>query len=150
MRGGLIDIEFIVQYLQLKNATANPKILGTNTSDVLDKLINKKILNDEQFKVLNNTLKFWQTIQGVLRLTVQGYFKPVSEKKIPRALAQVLIGATGYSDLKALKSGIIDSAQDVFKIYKEIIGEPDKINKDRSSYWIYDLHIKLIQLSAIH
>ena len=120
--------------MQLKNATDNPKILGTNTSDVLDKLINKKILNDEQFKVLNNTLKFWQSIQGVLRLTVQGYFKPVSEKEIPTALAQVLIGATGYSDLKALKSGIIDSAQDVLKIYKEIIGEPDKINKDMSSY----------------
>ena len=35
--GGLIDIEFIAQYLQLVHAAATPDILDTSTARVLDK-----------------------------------------------------------------------------------------------------------------
>ena len=37
MAGGLIDIEFIAQYLQLVHADRIPDILDTSTARVLDK-----------------------------------------------------------------------------------------------------------------
>ncbi len=38
VRGGLIDIEFIAQYLQLRHAAEQPDILATPTLDALGRL----------------------------------------------------------------------------------------------------------------
>jgi glutamate-ammonia-ligase adenylyltransferase len=133
IRGGLIDIEFIVQYLQLKNAHDNPNILATNTSDALKRLAKEKILTNMQIGKLNDALKLWQTIQGILRLTVQGFFRPKPEQEVPKALAQVMIDATGCSDIRELESRIIVSAKDVYEIYKNLIGNPIKTSSNEAS-----------------
>jgi len=133
IRGGLIDIEFIVQYLQLKNAHDNPNILATNTSDALKILAKEKILTNMQIGKLNDALKLWQTIQGILRLPVQGFFRPKPEQEVPKALAQVMIDATGCSDIRELESRIIVSAKDVYEIYKNLIGNPIKTSSNEAS-----------------
>ena len=133
IRGGLIDIEFIVQYLQLKNAHDNPNILATNTSDALKRLAKEKILTNIQIGKLNDALKLWQTIQGILRLTVQGFFRPKPEQEVPKALAQVMIDATGCSDIRELESRIVVSAKDVYEIYKNLIGNPIKTSSNEAS-----------------
>ena len=48
--GGLIDIEFIAQYLQLVHAEALPDILDTSTSRVLDKAVRLGVLKPEMPK----------------------------------------------------------------------------------------------------
>ena len=50
--GGLIDIEFIAQYLQLVHAHAQPEILDTSTARVLDKAWALRLLPVEDAEVL--------------------------------------------------------------------------------------------------
>ena len=49
--GGLIDIEFIAQYLQLVHAAAAPEILDTSTARVLDKAWRLGLLSAEDAEV---------------------------------------------------------------------------------------------------
>ncbi|MEE2999183.1 MAG: bifunctional [glutamine synthetase] adenylyltransferase/[glutamine synthetase]-adenylyl-L-tyrosine phosphorylase [Pseudomonadota bacterium] len=124
MRGGLVDVEFITQYLQLKNAHKITKILSTNTLAALDKLVEENILNSNQAKKLQVALKLWQTVQGMLRLTIKGYFKPGRENEIPVALTQAIARATDCANLEELKLQIIKSAGEVSQIYEGIIANP--------------------------
>jgi len=68
-RGGLVDIEFISQYLQLKHAHAHPDILSTNTRTALANLKREGVLDADTASRLIQALDLWQSIQGLLRLT---------------------------------------------------------------------------------
>ena len=50
--GGLIDLEFIAQYLQLVHAAEQPEILDTSTARVLDKAWRLGLLSAEDADVL--------------------------------------------------------------------------------------------------
>ena len=50
--GGLIDIEFVAQHLQLVHAKARPAILDTSTARVLDKARRLGVLSAEDAEIL--------------------------------------------------------------------------------------------------
>jgi glutamate-ammonia-ligase adenylyltransferase len=122
MRGGLVDIEFIAQYLQLKNAHYHPEILSTNTSEALQNLRDKDLLKEQHAAPLLEATKLWQTIQGMLRLTIEGYFKPEREQEIPAALIQILGKAVACKNTKELKAHIKETAGRAYQVYRELIG----------------------------
>jgi len=124
IRGGLVDIEFTVQYLQLKNAHQYPDILSANTGQAIQNLCGMKLLDDNHADTLANALKLWQTVQGMLRLTIEGYFQPEREHEVPAALAQALAEAGGCSDIDALKIHMKETADSAYQVYQDIIGEP--------------------------
>ena len=66
-RGGLIDLEFLVQYLVLANPNQN-LVSITNTMDLLVQLFKNKCLNEKAFKYLKNAyLSYHQALhQNVL------------------------------------------------------------------------------------
>jgi len=68
-RGGLVDIEFISQYLQLKHAHAHPDILSPTTRTALGNLKNAGLLDADTANRLVEALDLWQSIQGLMRLT---------------------------------------------------------------------------------
>jgi glutamate-ammonia-ligase adenylyltransferase len=70
LRGGLIDVEFTVQCLQLLHARARPDILDTNTAAALDKLAAAGFLPPADAENLRRALELWQALQAVLRLTL--------------------------------------------------------------------------------
>jgi len=68
-RGGLVDIEFISQYLQLKHAHAHPETLSPNTRTALGNLKRAGMLDADTASRLIQALDLWQSSQGLLRLT---------------------------------------------------------------------------------
>ena len=76
LRGGLIDIEFIAQYLQLLHAHTTRGVLSANTATALRRLAEAGALNPDTAAELLSSLSVWQRIQGYLRLTVEGNFNP--------------------------------------------------------------------------
>lgn len=48
MRGGLLDVEFIAQFLQLAHANAKPELLAVGTAEVLKRATRLEILTAEQ------------------------------------------------------------------------------------------------------
>ena len=124
MRGGLVDIEFTTQYLQLKYAHEHPDILAANTSIALQNLQSKGLLSEHHAGALLDALKLWQTAQGMLRLTIEGYFKPEREHEIPAALTHALAKAGNCKDIEALKVLITETAERAYQVFDEIVGPP--------------------------
>ena len=74
--GGLIDLEFIAQYLQLVHAAEHPDILDTSTARVLDKAWRLGLLPAEDADVLRPAAQLYHNLTQILRLCLSGPFDP--------------------------------------------------------------------------
>lgn len=66
--GGIVDIEFLVQMLQLKFGRHNPRVRSPNTLAALDALAQHGALPKDDAEFLNRSYRFLRTIEGRLRL----------------------------------------------------------------------------------
>ncbi|WP_321391287.1 bifunctional [glutamine synthetase] adenylyltransferase/[glutamine synthetase]-adenylyl-L-tyrosine phosphorylase [Emcibacter sp.] len=121
MRGGLVDIEFICQYLLLAHASTKPGILSTNTLEFLEKVAGEKVITREVADILSSATLLMQKVQLILRLCVGSASK--SENK-PPALVKILLQRTGTGSLEELEEKIRHAQAGVYGIYEEIIEKP--------------------------
>jgi glutamate-ammonia-ligase adenylyltransferase len=66
--GGLVDLEFIVQFLLLKNASQYPDILRPNFWEALAALRRHSLITAETQTELRDAYEFLRTVEGRLRL----------------------------------------------------------------------------------
>lgn len=67
-RGGIVDIEFLVQYLQLCHGRHHPEIRSTNTLLALKAMRLCDVIGEEQSAVLQTGYKFLRRLENRLRL----------------------------------------------------------------------------------
>lgn len=120
-RGGLVDLEFIAQYLQLRHAHEHPEILSPTTREVFKRLGTAGILDAEEAEFLANAGAFWLALQAMLRLTTEGPFDP---ERASTDLQQMLARAGKCDDFASLKEKIEATATRIKAIYDRIIAEP--------------------------
>ena len=121
--GGLIDVEFIAQYLQLRHAHENPDVLDPNTCAALARLQVAGLLAADTANSLLHAARLWRTIQGMLRFTYDGAF---NEEAAPTGLKQALAKAAGVDDFEKLKSEMEKTARNVRAIFIDLIGDPEQ------------------------
>jgi len=124
LRGGLVDIEFMTQYLTLKHAPDYPDILGRDTSATLAALADTGLLDRADSKILAQSLELWRALQGLLALTIAGEITPAREEEMPGALQEDLVRVGGTEDFSALEKKIKETAEAVYEIYKNLIEDP--------------------------
>ena len=66
--GGLADIEFLVQYLQLAYASKLPEIVRPNLWDALDALRRTGLLDPTSYTELREAYNFFRTVEARLRI----------------------------------------------------------------------------------
>lgn len=66
--GGIVDVEFLVQMLQLRHARANPKLRRPNTLQALKALYTEKVLDADDYELFDAGYRLLRTIEGRLRL----------------------------------------------------------------------------------
>jgi len=67
-RGGMVDVEFIVQYLQLLHGGAHPAVRSPNSLQVLEALLEAGLIDREAFETLGNGYKFLRRLENKLRI----------------------------------------------------------------------------------
>jgi glutamate-ammonia-ligase adenylyltransferase len=67
-RGGMVDVEFLVQYLQLHHGGSHPQVRGQNTLEALRALNQEGLLPDGDFNQLIGGYKFLRRLENKLRL----------------------------------------------------------------------------------
>ncbi len=97
--GGLVDVEFLVQMLQLKHAGSHPKIALPGTLDALHALRAASILPADDCDFFVTSYRFLRTIQARLRLMSTTARDDLPDE--PRELAK-LAGLLGYSGPEGL------------------------------------------------
>jgi glutamate-ammonia-ligase adenylyltransferase len=66
--GGLIDIEYAVQYLQLLHGKDHPELRAPNTLEALDRLQGLNLVSQAEFEVLNPAYLFLRSLIDALRI----------------------------------------------------------------------------------
>ena len=75
-QGGLVDIEFIAQYLQIAHAHAEPRVLAVTTLRALERLVQAGRLGETEGSRLKAACLVYQRLTQVLRLCVSGPYDP--------------------------------------------------------------------------
>ncbi len=118
--GGLVDIEFIAQYLQLVHAHRLPDILDTSTAGVLDKARQMRVLAVEDAEVLRPAVQLYQDLTQILRLCLAGPFDP---KAAGAGLLRLLARAADVPDFAALDATLIETQAKVRASFVRILGK---------------------------
>ena len=74
--GGLVDIDFIAQYLQLVHAAEKPEILSVSTLQVLDNAARLGVLPQSEAEILRSAARLYHDLTQIMRLCVTGKFNP--------------------------------------------------------------------------
>jgi glutamate-ammonia-ligase adenylyltransferase len=117
--GGLIDIEFIAQYLQLIHAAREPEILNPSTGRVLEKATRLGILSVEDAEVLRAAERLYHDLGQILRLCLAGPFDP---KSAGGSLLSLLARAADLPDFPALDAHLAETQERVRKRFVAILG----------------------------
>jgi glutamate-ammonia-ligase adenylyltransferase len=116
--GGLVDIEFVAQYLQLREAPNNPAVLDVSTVPALEKLRDSQALDDAAAASLIGAARLQQTLLQILRIAVEGTFEP---QQASRGLKQLLASAAGDSDFDALDHRLRTTQSAARRVFEQLL-----------------------------
>jgi [glutamine synthetase] adenylyltransferase / [glutamine synthetase]-adenylyl-L-tyrosine phosphorylase len=119
VRGGLVDLEFIAQYLQLVNAAAHPQILDQNTVEAYRRLRDAGVLAPAHAEVLIPATRLVHDLTQILRLCLEGPFDPATA---PRGMKELLARAGDAASFAELESRLGGTLKSVAALFDEIIG----------------------------
>ncbi len=106
-QGGLVDIEFAAQALQLIHGRAAPDVLSPNTGEALQRLMAAGLLDAGTGEAL---LQAWRLQSGLAQLIALGGETPFDPAKAREPFRRKLAGAAGLPDFRTLE-GALKAAQ---------------------------------------
>ncbi len=118
VRGGLVDLEFIAQYLQLVHAPQHPEVLDQNTLAVFQKLGATGLLNAADAEILKMASRLLHDLGQVLRLCLDGPFDPATA---PLGLKQLLAHAGHLPSFAALEPHLKATLASVHAAYDRLV-----------------------------
>ena len=116
--GGLVDIEFIAQTLQLCAAPRDPGVLDTNTIGSLHKLGAAGVLAPDDMSVLTDAASLQQALTQVLRIALDGTLDPQTATPGLKAL---LVRAAGVADFAQLETRLAHAQSKVREIFGRVM-----------------------------
>ena len=120
--GGIVDIEFIVQYLKLLYGSKYPDLRVTNTLLSLDVIYKEELLTKDRYTVLRKSYIFLRTLESRLRIVhnMPSHLLPRSPEKVT-ALARRM----GYKDTKRIPGSkrLIKEYEDLRKKVRGVFEE---------------------------
>ncbi len=120
-RGGIREIEFVVQALQLLHAGRNPFLQSPQTLPALQKLAQYHLLEDEEAEALAVAYSFLRDVEHRLQMehNQQTHTLPVSSAGRTR-VARLM----GFSDFKAFDRARAKHSQRVRAVYERLLQAP--------------------------
>jgi glutamate-ammonia-ligase adenylyltransferase len=116
--GGLIDIEFAAQFLQLKHAPDLCNVLDPNTVEMLQRLAQEKLITADQARALIGACELQHALTQVLRIAVDGVLDPAHATAGLKAL---LVRAGDAEDFPALEKKLARAQSAARKVFAQLL-----------------------------
>jgi glutamate-ammonia-ligase adenylyltransferase len=116
--GGLVDIEFIAQTLQLSHAQQNPSVLDQNTIAALERLSSFGALSPDRAATLVRAARLEHGLTQVLRIALTG---ALNSETATRGLKAMLARAGDAPDFAAVETQLKETEVQVRAIFEEIL-----------------------------
>jgi glutamate-ammonia-ligase adenylyltransferase len=118
VRGGLVDVEFIAQYLQLIHAAAHPGVLSTNTETALTNLARAGLLPAAAADALLPAARLYHSVTQVLRLCLDG---PFVAAKASDGLKALLTRAGEAPDFARLEADLASRQAEIAGLFETLV-----------------------------
>ena len=119
--GGLIDLDFLAQYLQLHHAADTPAVLATSTQRAFANLAEAGLLDPALAEKLIEATRFLRQVQEALRLTVGPAF---DADTLSPTLQTALAASVGIDDFAALRARLEETLAWARGSYVEKVDAP--------------------------
>lgn len=132
-RGGIREIEFFVQALQLINGGAIEELREKNTLKTLEKLRQRRIIDEDVFQTLSASYLFLRKVEHGIQLAdeLQTHELPEDPNGLSR-LAKIL----GLKDGKEFEKCYNEITSRVSRMYGQLFYEPSKkIEEGARAFW---------------
>ncbi|MBF0491764.1 MAG: hypothetical protein HQM15_03190 [Deltaproteobacteria bacterium] len=116
--GGIVDIEFAVQYLQLKMGKIFESIVCENTLEAIEKMGEREVLRPPEYEILKDAYLFYRLLETRLEVFFdlrQGYLDP--QTPLLENIAEVM----GYQNGKLLMNEFTGYRKKVRQTYLRIL-----------------------------
>ncbi|HEV2188640.1 MAG TPA: bifunctional [glutamine synthetase] adenylyltransferase/[glutamine synthetase]-adenylyl-L-tyrosine phosphorylase [Stellaceae bacterium] len=120
-RGGLVDLEFIVQYLMLREAAATPEVLRRDTGAAVAALSGAGILPPQAAQALGDAVTLLRNARTLLTLLFEG---PPEPEALAGPAGATLARCAGAIDFARLDADINDTCAAVAEWYETLIATP--------------------------
>ena len=117
-KGGMVDIEFIAQHLQLVHAAEHPEILNVNTLAVLDNAARLGVLPPSAAEVLRPAARLYHDLTQILRLCVSAGFHPETAGE---DLLRVMTRAADAPDFSSLEARLRETQAEVRRVFLTLV-----------------------------
>ena len=117
--GGLVDIDFIAQYLQLVHASEKPEILSVSTLQVLDNAARLGVLPQSDTEILRSATRLYHDLTQIIRLCVTGKFNPETSGE---NLLHVMSRAGDTPDFSTLEARVRETQAEVRRVFLALVG----------------------------
>ena len=119
VRGGLVDLESLAQYLRLRHAHESPEVLVGATASCLEALGATGLIPEQEASLLASAVRMQRTLQAMLRLTwSQG--APVRDAPAPMRLKlATALECAGFDELDAK---LRETQAAAYEVYRRRIG----------------------------
>ncbi len=121
--GGLVDVEFIVQALQLLVAPENPSVLAQNTARAIRRLHAAGALDAADSQALEEAHALYGHLMHILRLCMKEGFSGGDDA--PQGLARLLANAARTPDMAAADARLREAQERIRTIFIRLIGPLD-------------------------
>lgn len=98
--GGMVDIEFVAQFLQLKHARSMPRVLNTNTHGAIERLKSSSCVDAGAADTLIAACRLEQALTQVLRIAVDGVLDGARATQGLKSLLTRAGEASGFAELE--------------------------------------------------
>ena len=115
--GGLVDIEFCVQFLQLLHGRDEPDVLRQTTTEAIEQLSAHGILMQDDAADLFNGTKLQLALLQVVRIAAAGPFDATGASEGMKAL---LVRAGETENFAALESRLVDAQSRARVVYEKL------------------------------
>lgn len=119
VRGGVTDIEFCIQYLQLVSGNSHPDCLSSSTFEAINKLNALGFLERADAQILTQALELFTAMRQYLAIAIEGVFDPDSAPDIvQRGLTQMC----KQTDFESLARFYQETVSRVSEVYDKYVG----------------------------
>jgi glutamate-ammonia-ligase adenylyltransferase len=122
VRGGLLDLEFIAQYLQLRHGTETPSVFSPRTLTAYENIRSAGLIREALASELTEACVLMDAIRGFSRQAFGGDFDPAQH--VSRAQRAALTRAAGFESFEALEEAVLEHEARVKAVFDEMIAEP--------------------------
>ena len=116
--GGVIDVEFVAQYLQLAFAHQHPGVLNVSTCKVVEEAGRAGLVTPEQAEILVDAHRLYTDATQFMRLSVSGPFDPA---KAAAGVKRRIAAAINFPDFEAFAAALGDARKRVRAVFEAIV-----------------------------